>query len=169
MAAPWYEQPTSAEGLIGTQMVGSCQVTGPLIAASSVTSAHFTSNAGLRSITIPVPAAGAANMGSSALGSTEYVLWRPLMNISVQRVTITPQTAWANPSNAAQVFIGNACSCMAYFTFTTCAAGGGLRNDVTGLSNTSVGACTDIRIAQNVGSSGVGPAHAIQIDYVTSG
>ena len=111
MPQEWYLQTGPQPGLTQAQLascsVGTCQ-----LIALSVTSERLSANALSNSISIQTPAAATANLGSSALGSTEYVIWRAPVNVFLNRIQIVPQAAWVNPSDACVLNFGNSCAVM---------------------------------------------------------
>lgn len=168
MPQDWFLQTGTPFTGLPTSALGSCAINPSVIAAASIASCCLTTPAATKTVCVQLPAS-AATLGSSNLGSTEFVVWRPLYDVSVSRIQIIPQATWTNPSDSSVINVGNSCALVSSYTVCSTALGLGQRVDIGPLTNVAMAACTDLRVNIALGSSGSAPAHAILIDYQTSG
>ena len=150
--------------------LGDASVLTSKLGASAVASENLTVNALRRSVVVvtPDPALGVAGL------SSDYVLFRAPVPMTVTKVLMTPLVDWVvfstSGEDAAVVF--NANTSMAAVALSS--AGGvtahGVPKDFGALINASVAAGADIKFKLGIGGlADDPPAHSVQIDYVTTG
>lgn len=163
MATDWFNQPLSTDG----------KFTSSHLSGRSVTSESLSLNALTRTNSIFVPAlTSCSSLGGCSMGSTNYILFRAVTPVTVQRVTVIPTadlTNLAATSGCVITILTNGCSTMSQqFTTSTAAVTGGSRIDLGTLTNAALAACSELRWTVLLSSCGAYPAHTVQVDYTST-
>lgn len=142
---------------------------GPALMGQSgqVKSEMLSDNPLTRSIALPFVGRTAS---SSAGYSSDYVLWRPFVPLTIQRVQLVTGAQTALTTDTDFVLFRNSSSCVAGVTITSTTVEGGTRTAVT-LVNAAIAACTDVtlKFAYSTCAEPSQPRGHVQIDYQTAG
>ena len=169
----WWDQALSSDGKLTANHVTAATLSATQMTARSLTSEVLSANAITRTNTVFVPAlTTCSSLGSSALGSTAYILLRALVPMQIQRMTVIPTADVSNlaaTSGSLVIWAGNNCSTMAQLqTTSTGTTTAGARVDLGTITNATLAACSDLRFAVLLTSCGTFPASVVQVDYLTT-
>jgi len=140
---------------VGTADLATCCITSEKISAAPLT----------RSVIAVV-----GNPVSSDAGFTSCTqVWRPLVDVSVQRIQHISITAYVTASSGESITLFSDGSSMASVTLTTGSLIAGTRTAASTLDTAYIAACTDLT-AKYFSSTGAVPGiGAFQIDFTTTG
>lgn len=158
---------TSTGGFLEADDLKAGAVTTAKIAAQNVTSEKASDNLQTRSIAVPLSSRVASSSGGY---SSTYVVWQPLVPITLERVTLHHTAAWiAATSGTFATLYRNSSSSVADFTFeTTAAIAAGERRASGSLVVTQVAAQTNLTLKWNVSTCDTVGATAVVFDYTTT-
>ncbi len=155
----------------GTTSTDDALIVAPEIGARAVTSEKASVNLLTRTVinVLPNPAKG------SDLGSTGFVVWRPTVPVTLQKILVVPHQLWSAVTSCGNFTIWS-CAGGTLASYTACSTAFGPAvgdpftvANLTGCSAGTLAAGASLLASLlAIGTCDDAPAHTIQIDYTTT-